>query len=582
MGLGKTYQMAAVIKSNECPTLIVTTKSTMGQWCEALNKITGRSATTVYNKLVAGELPPVSSSKQIFVTTYDTIVSQVEEINRAGGKRRAEVDATRTMVLRHYGRIVLDEAHLIRNRNTGRFKSIMWLSAAHRWALTGTPINNQMDDLESLSEWIGVRLVGNPAMQRRFIMRRTMDQVFGAASSDINSAKDTNSHQLLRPPGIRTTIVRLTFSSIERDIYQHLEADLAAKFSDTQQGGEGCTQRERDVGRAAEIALKGKSQSHQAMESILRLRQVCVHPHLYWDGICRKRSRSACFNIGNDAAFRLSSDIIRSTKIEYIVNGILTACKSDANVKAIVFCEWLKEMDLIEMSFQRNQEDNQEDNQDQRHQGQSQASLPHAPLECLRFHGTLSPMERSAVLQRFSLQQNESPSPVPVPRVMLVQIRAGGTGLNLQAASIVYITSPSWNPCNELQALSRAYRQCQSREVIFERVIMEGTIEEKCIDTQHEKLVKLDALLEEATYGNFTPSPAIDSSNAGIYNDSHKVNDEVNDEVNNKVKDKGNNKDNGNQRLTCTDILLKRMGYSYRHKSCAFAPDDEVNKKRKQ
>lgn len=72
--------------------------------------------------------------------------------------------------------------------------------------------------------------------------------------------------------------------------------------------------------------------------------------------------------------------------------------------------------------------------------------------------------------------------------VLILQIACGSTGLNLQCASRVYITSPHWNPCVELQAISRAYRKGQTQKVQCIRLCIENSIEERCLEIQKKKL----------------------------------------------------------------------------------------------
>ena len=62
------------------------------------------------------------------------------------------------------------------------------------------------------------------------------------------------------------------------------------------------------------------------------------------------------------------------------------------------------------------------------------------------------------------------------PPVTLIQIKAGGVGLNLQAFSRVYITSPDWNPCNEIQAMARAHRLGQTRRVVVKKLVLQTTL----------------------------------------------------------------------------------------------------------
>jgi SNF2 family DNA or RNA helicase len=68
------------------------------------------------------------------------------------------------------------------------------------------------------------------------------------------------------------------------------------------------------------------------------------------------------------------------------------------------------------------------------------------------------------------------------PPTTLIQIKAGGVGLNLQAFSRVYINSPDWNPCNEIQAMARSHRLGQTRKVVVKRLAIESPEGETVID----------------------------------------------------------------------------------------------------
>lgn len=78
-------------------------------------------------------------------------------------------------------------------------------------------------------------------------------------------------------------------------------------------------------------------------------------------------------------------------------------------------------------------------------------------------------------------------------RVMLVSLKAGGEGLNLQVADHIFLLDPWWNPASEQQAMQRAHRIGQTRQVTAVRFVMEGTVEEKIIALQEKKQLVFDA-----------------------------------------------------------------------------------------
>jgi SNF2 family DNA or RNA helicase len=89
----------------------------------------------------------------------------------------------------------------------------------------------------------------------------------------------------------------------------------------------------------------------------------------------------------------------------------------------------------------------------------------------------------------------------PKACVFLISLRAGGTGLNLTAASYVVLFDPWWNPAVEAQAIDRTHRIGQDRTVIAYRLLAGGTIEEKIFELQQRKAALTREILGEAALG---------------------------------------------------------------------------------
>jgi SNF2 family DNA or RNA helicase len=106
-----------------------------------------------------------------------------------------------------------------------------------------------------------------------------------------------------------------------------------------------------------------------------------------------------------------------------------------------------------------------------------------------RLDGKKTSRKRTALVKTF--QESEK------PQVFLISMKAGGTGLNLTRASDVILLDQWWNPAVDAQAIDRAHRIGQSREVRVWRLIMAGTIEEKILSLQGDKQMLFDQLVEE-------------------------------------------------------------------------------------
>lgn len=193
------------------------------------------------------------------------------------------------------------------------------------------------------------------------------------------------------------------------------------------------------------FAKAAKASSNRCMEAIIRCRQFCMHPKVYKDAILnvKKRKRIEA-PIPNDDMLR------RSSKLTYLLNAI-----KQTKDKVLIFCTWTAEMKVI------------------------QSALLENDISSLIYDGSLSRDNKEAVIYNFKN--------API-QALILQINCGSTGLNLQCASRVYITSPHWNPCIELQAIGRAYRKGQTNVVKCYRLAMANSIELRCAEIQNTKI----------------------------------------------------------------------------------------------
>jgi SNF2 family DNA or RNA helicase len=135
-----------------------------------------------------------------------------------------------------------------------------------------------------------------------------------------------------------------------------------------------------------------------------------------------------------------------------------------------VFSQWTSLLDLIE------------------------PELNEAGLAFARLDGSTA--DRGAVVERF--QANDGPP------VMLISLKAGGTGLNLTAADHVFLVDPWWNPAVEAQAADRAHRIGQTSTVLVYRLVSQGTVEERILGLQEQKRALFEAALGDAPAAGLT------------------------------------------------------------------------------
>jgi len=206
---------------------------------------------------------------------------------------------------------------------------------------------------------------------------------------------------------------------------------------------------ERNVYDAVRVATKkdvAEKLAHgggvlAALEALLRLRQAACHRKL----VPGQEGES-------------------SSKIERLLEA-LEELVSEGH-KALVFSQWTSLLNLVE------------------------PHLKNAEIAFTRLDG--STRDRAAVVNTFQAEDG--------PPVMLVSLKAGGTGLNLTAADHVFLLDPWWNPAVEDQAADRAHRIGQDRPVMVYRMVAKDTVEERIFALQERKRALANVALGDADH----------------------------------------------------------------------------------
>jgi SNF2 family DNA or RNA helicase len=176
-----------------------------------------------------------------------------------------------------------------------------------------------------------------------------------------------------------------------------------------------------------------------ALEALLRLRQAACH-----------------------AALVPGQEAPTSSKVEAVVEALSDAAEDGH--KALVFSQWTSLLDLV------------------------QPHLNEAGIAFTRLDG--STVDRAGVVNAFQSEGG--------PPVLLLSLKAGGTGLNLTAADHVFLLDPWWNPAVEDQAADRAHRIGQDKPVFVYRLVAKDTVEERILALQEKKRMVAEAALGEA------------------------------------------------------------------------------------
>jgi SNF2 family DNA or RNA helicase len=409
MGLGKTIQMVGTM-INHCQrsTLLMAPLAMIRTWSEICMK----AGMLVY-EIQDGAWVRMNVSKAfpqhfmkcrpaVYITNYEKLYHKSYLMQRA------------------WDRIVLDEAHKIRNGDGELARRIRKIEAPIRWAITGTPLVNSKKDVVSLLAFIGVPYSVLWTWEKRY--ESILPQLLLHRSLD--SLRDTIQGA---PPIPTMQCDILPFRTAQEDEFYHgvqgTSHALLEKYS-------------HDL-----------LSPNQSFLLLLRLRQISVHPQVY---INAKRRE--------DPHYSRADWSLPSTKMERIRDIIVSDNQSVH--KYIIFCQFHDEMALIH-DFLSKEKLIEEDH-------------------ILSYHGGMNQAARDAVLQR-SKKTTQS-------TVLLLQLQAGGVGLNLQEYDRIIFVSPWWTAALMDQAIARAVRIGQTKVV---------KIYHLRLDAEADSTINIDELVSE-------------------------------------------------------------------------------------
>ncbi|NXW02813.1 TTF2 factor, partial [Fregetta grallaria] len=548
MGLGKTLTMIALILAQKqlktekrkekleiwvskndstvipsCSTLIICPASLIHHWKKEIDRrvACGKLRVYLYHGPNRDKHAEALSEYDVVVTTYSLLSKEVPASKEEGEVPAEDHDVgsgsspCSPLLKVAWARVVLDEAHNIKNPKVQTSIAVCKLRASARWAVTGTPIQNNLLDMYSLLRFLrcspfdeykvwkyqvdnntkkgGERL---SLLTRSLLLRRTKDQL------------DSTGKPLVSLPQRRTQLHQLKLSAEEQSVYNVLFArsrsTLQSYLKRQEQknegreyaGGNPFQKVAQEFGLSQKEFLEGSQSASQVSSTVhvlsmlLRLRQCCCHLSLLKMALDQVSLNSEGLSLSieeqlsaltlselqtpdskstvylNGTAFKTDIfEITReSTKIAHLLAELKTIQSHSESQKSVVVSQWTSMLKVVAVHLQR-------------------LGLKYATLD-----GSVNPKQRMDVVEAF----NNNPKG---PQVMLVSLLAGGVGLNLTGGNHLFLLDIHWNPAVEDQACDRIYRVGQQRDVVIHRFVCEGTVEEKIVQLQRRKKVLAQQVL---------------------------------------------------------------------------------------
>jgi len=417
MGLGKTIQgiaAAALLhrmgKASRC--LIVAPASLKAEWEEQIAKFTTLPCEIVYGNRSQRIHAYQNPSAFFTIVNYEQVRSDSLDIN-AG--LRPDI-------------VILDEAQRIKNWASQTARAIKRLDSRYAFVLTGTPIENRIDELYSIVEFL------DPAL-------------FGALfrfNREYYSFDEKG-----KPEGYRN--LDQLREKVTPILLRRRKADVETELPDR-----------TDENRFIELTEGQASDYAAVQDSVRRLIHLSKKRPLRREEHQRLMGNLGMMRMICDTQFILDGETRVSPKLDELVD-IFDEALLDPDTKIIVFSEWVRMLELIRDHF-------------------SNQKIGFA------WHtGKVPQKKRRVEINAFKED--------PECRVFLCT-ESGGTGLNLQNASLVINVDLPWNPAKLEQRIARAWRKGQSRQVQVINLIAEGTIEHGMLETLSMKQGLADGVLD--------------------------------------------------------------------------------------
>ncbi|CAG0887655.1 unnamed protein product [Cyprideis torosa] len=443
MGLGKTIQTIALLaylmerKKVNGPFLIIVPLSTLSNWAMEFQKW-APSVTVVAYKGAPNVRRTLQNQMRgtrfnVLLTTYEYVI-----------KDKSVLAKIRWIYL------VIDEGHRMKNHHC-KLTQILntHYSCQNRVLLTGTPLQNKLPELWALLNFL---------LPSIFKSCNTFEQWFNAPFAITGEKVELNEeetiliirrlHKVLRPFLLRRLkkevesqlpdkveyIIKCEMSGLQRLLYSHMQNRGVLLTDGTERGS----------------TKNAKGGSKALMNTIMQLRKLCNHPFMF-----QHIEESYCQFKGISAE-NMGPNLYRSSGKFELLDRILPKLKS-TNHRVLLFCQMTQLMTIME------------------------DYLNYRGFSYLRLDGTTKSDDRGDLLAKFN-------SPNSPYFIFLLSTRAGGLGLNLQAADTVIIFDSDWNPHQDLQAQDRAHRIGQQNEVRVLRLMTVNSVEERILAAAKYKL----------------------------------------------------------------------------------------------
>ncbi|ODV69041.1 hypothetical protein HYPBUDRAFT_160833 [Hyphopichia burtonii NRRL Y-1933] len=443
MGLGKTLQTISFlgylryIKSIDGPFIVIVPKSTLDNWRREFQKWTPDVNVVVLqgNKEERAEL----INKRLLTADFDVLVTSFEMVIR----EKSQLKKFR------WEHLIVDEAHRIKNEGSSLSQIVRLFYSKNRLLITGTPLQNNLHELWALLNFLLPDVFGDSEMFDEWFESQggnSKDAIDVDESEDVKQEKQDKVvqqlHQVLTP-----FLLRRVKSDVEKSLLPKIEINVYTGMTNMQiTWYKRLLEKDIDAVNGVVGKREGKT---RLLNIVMQLRKCCNHPYLF-DGA------------EPGPPYTTDEHLVFNSGKMIILDKMLKKFKANGS-RVLIFSQMSRLLDILEdYCYFRD-------------------------YNYCRIDGSTSHEDRIEAIDQYNAPDSDK-------FVFLLTTRAGGLGINLTSADIVILYDSDWNPQADLQAMDRAHRIGQKKQVQVFRFITENAIEEKVLERAAQKL-RLDQLV---------------------------------------------------------------------------------------
>lgn len=370
--------------------------------------------------------------EQLYTAQFDVLITSFEMVLREKGALQKF----------RWEYIVVDEAHRIKNEDSSLSKIIRLFYSRNRLLITGTPLQNNLHELWALLNFLLPDVFGDSAQFDDAFENQPTEDMTEEEKEKKQDQAIHELHQLLSP-----FLLRRVKADVEKSLLPKIETNVYIGMTDMQVDWYKRLL-EKDIDAVNGVVGKREGKT-RLLNIVMQLRKCCNHPYLF-DGA------------EPGPPYTTDEHLVFNSGKMIILDKMLKKFKAEGS-RVLIFSQMSRLLDILEDYCYFRE------------------------YEYCRIDGSTSHEDRIDAIDEYNSPDSEK-------FIFLLTTRAGGLGINLTSADIVILYDSDWNPQADLQAMDRAHRIGQKKQVKVYRFVTEMAIEEKVLERAAQKL-RLDQLV---------------------------------------------------------------------------------------